>query len=118
MESPKITKLCNAFIPTASAAFHLGAVNNYKAKHGGLWVGGKVEISKQMLSFQPNKLNVALHAGDCSVHFPTSLIRSVHREFGFVSGIVVITLQSGEFRFRCFGAKGVAAEISTLLAAP
>jgi hypothetical protein len=43
------------------------------------------------------------------VTIPTQAIRNVRREFGFLTGIVVIEHDAGEFRFRCFGAKGVVA---------
>jgi len=52
------------------------------------------------------------------MRIPFAQIRSVTREFGWVTGIVVIRHGHGEFRFRCFGAKGVAQQIADRLSAP
>jgi hypothetical protein len=38
--------------------------------------------------------------------------RAVRYEFGWVTGIVVITHAGGEFRFRCYGAKKLAATLA------
>ena len=33
-------------------------------------------------------------------------VHSVHWEFGWLTGIVVVSYDEGEFRFRCFGNEG------------
>ena len=50
-------------------------------------------------------------------HIPLASIRSVTREFGWVTGIVVVRHTKGELRFRCFGAKQVAATLGGRVAA-
>jgi len=50
-------------------------------------------------------------------HIPLASIRSVTREFGWVTGIVVVRHTKGELRFRCFGAKQVAATLGGYVAA-
>ena len=96
----------------------LWAVNRFSTKHGGLWVGGSVEISHDGVLFKPNALNEAFHEGLESVHIPMTQVLSVAREFGWITGIVVVAHQLGEFRFRCFGAKKIVQRVSALLNEP
>jgi hypothetical protein len=89
-----------------------------RKKYGGLWVGGSIEISNDGLSFRPNRLNDAFHLGLEVVSIPLADIQSVRRESGWVTGIVVVEHKRGEFRFRCFGAKKLAARFSEYLKEP
>jgi len=119
----RIEKFANAFVPNAVPSElvigeALNAVERFGKKHGGLWVGGKVTVTPDGLSFVPNSLNVAFHVGLEEIRIPLLSIRSVRREFGWVTGIVVVEHSSGEFRFRCFGAKQVAAEMSSPVGTP
>ena len=121
MTSLNIEKLVNAFITDAAPSAVLGgaaltAVNNFSQKHGGLWVGGKVKATADGVRFTPNAMNRALHAGLDSVHIPMASIRAVNREFGWLTGIVVVQHAQGIFRFRCFGAKQVAATLGAYVA--
>jgi len=122
MPALAIQKLANAFIPHAvptglARELAVGAVDRFKQKHGGLWVGGKVTATPQALRFEPNAMNRALHQGLEGVAIPLHEIRAVRREFGWLTGIVVVDHAGGEFRFRCFGAKQVAAELAASLKA-
>lgn len=116
-----IKKLCNAFITDAVVNRRLGgsAVRNVEAiggLMGGLWVGGTVTVSADALDWVPNIMNKALHDKLESVHIPLAEVRSVRRVFGILTGIVVVGLEDGgEFRFRCFNARGVAENLSDLL---
>ena len=108
-----IKKLANAFVPHAVPSTLVvgtarGAVDRFGAKHGGLWVGGKVTADADGLRFVPNGLNVVFHQGLQDTHIPLASIHSVTREFGWVTGIVRVRHAQGEFRFRCFGAQRVA----------
>jgi hypothetical protein len=115
MDEHVISKVCNALIPDAEADIDFHVSKGLKKWFGGLWVGGNLTISETGLSFKPNSLNSALHSNDCSVDIPFSELRSARKEFGFVTGIVVVSHAGGEFRFRCFGASNVAAAINSLL---
>ncbi len=113
MQDFYVEKVCNAFIPSAAPSDIVGgaargAVNRFSNKHGGLWVGGKITLSVQEISFAPNRLNAALHDGPIEVRIPMAQVRSVRREFGWFTGIVCVALHDGEFRFRCYGAQRVA----------
>ena len=92
----------------------LPAIDRFKRKHGGLWVGGTVAISQAGVSFIPNGLNRFFHHGIFAINVPAKDIRAVRRESGWLTGIVVVEHVHGEFRFRCYGAKRLAAIMSTV----
>ena len=123
MRTLSIRKVVNALIPDATpSALVFGAAlaecERWKKKYGGLWVGGSIEISNEGLCFRPNRLNEELHVGLEVVSIRLADILSARREFGWGTGIVVVEHKSGEFRFRCFGARRIAASISECLKAP
>jgi hypothetical protein len=60
---------------------------------------------------------MAFHVGLEGTYIPLPSIRAVKREFGWVTGIVVVNHVEGEFRFRCFGAKQVAAALGAYVTA-
>lgn len=117
MEPLNIRKLANAFIPDATpsdvlpSAAH-SAVQRFKRKHGGLWVGGTILATSGGISFAPNGLNRALHERLEAIDVPARDIKSVRHEFGWFTGVVVVTHVGGEFRFRCYGAKKLAAALA------
>jgi hypothetical protein len=109
-----IRRLANAFIPEATPAGMLPtaavwAIHRLQRKHGGIWVGGTVTVSESGVSFVPNRVNRLAHSNLAPVNVPAKDIRDVRREFGWVTGIVVVRHVRGEFRFRCYGAKQLAA---------
>lgn len=109
--------MANAFMTDATPSddlphFALEATERYKRKRGGLWVGGVVSISAGGVAFAPNRLNRAVHKPLEPIDVPAEDIRAVRREFGWVTGIVVVEHAHGEFRFRCFGAKRLAATMA------
>jgi hypothetical protein len=112
-----IRKLANAFIPGAAPSHLVPAdarsvINRFNRKWGGLWVGGTVSIAPQGVSFTPNRINRAVHEALEPINVPAEDIRAVRHEFGWVTGIVVVTHARGEFRFRCYGAKRLAATMA------
>jgi hypothetical protein len=115
MGTLNIRKLANAFIPEATPGYvvpvaALSAIYRFKRTHGALWVGGTVIVSSSGVSFVPNRLNRLLVRNDPEpVNVRAEDIRDVRREFGWVTGIVVVRHVRGEFRFRCYGAKQLAA---------
>jgi hypothetical protein len=123
MSALNIEKLANAFVTNAIPSHIIGrealdAVNRFEKKHGGLWVGGKVTVTPDGLRFVPNRVNRVVHMGLESTYIPLADIRAVSHEFGWVTGIVVVRHSQGEFRFRCFGAKRVAAILGAHVTAP
>lgn len=117
MSSLNIRKLVNALIPDASPstvvpAAALPAIYRFKRKYGGLWVGGTVSVSQSGVSFSPNWVNRKVHGHLEPINVPAEDIRAVRREFGWFTGIVVVEHAHGEFRFRCYGAKRLAATMA------
>jgi hypothetical protein len=113
-----IRKVANAFMPHATPSdavpsFALSAIDRFKRKNGGLWVGGTVSVSESGVAFSPNGLNRTLHDGLEPINVLAEDIRAVRHEFGWITGIVVVEHAHGEFRFRCFGAKRLAATMAT-----
>lgn len=124
----RIRKFANAFSGTSSLSAAIAqaplvgtltndAVEGYRKKHGGLWVGGVVEISDEGISFRANALNKALNSGARGKTIAMKRVRSVYWQFGWVTGIVVVVHDKGEFRFRCFGARTVVNRLSSHLGA-
>jgi len=112
-----IRKIVNAFVPSATPssvvpAVALSAIDRFKRKHGGLWVGGTVSVSQAGVSFSPNGFNRAFHEELEAINVPANSIRAVRYQFGWVTGIVVVDHAEGEFRFRCYGAKRLAASMA------
>jgi len=112
-----VRKLANAFIPNAAVSSIvpsavLPVIARFHRKHGGLWVGGTVSVSPSGVSFTPNRLNQAVHDGLQPIEVPAKAIRAIRNEFGWFTGIVVVQHEHGEFRFRCYGAKRLAASMS------
>ena len=60
----------------------------------------------------------AVHAALEPINVPAEDIRAVRHEFGWVTGIVVVTHARGEFRFRCYGAKRLAATMAVSFNVP
>jgi len=113
MKNFKLSKLGYAFMPgVTSSSLVSGAVLRRNARlasrHGGLWVGGALELSDAGLLFTPHARELPLHDGLRPTNILVANICSVRREFGWVTGKVVIVHSEGEFRFHCFGAKTVA----------
>jgi len=112
-----VRKLANAFYPEATPSMRVpavarAAIQRFKRKRGGLWVGGTIEISPAGVSFSPNGLNRAVHGILEPIGVPAQEVRAVRYESGWVTGIVVVEHAHGQLRFRCYGAKHLAATIA------
>lgn len=113
MKAFNLSKLGYAFALNAlPSALNSGAAfiraNRVAKRHGGLLVGGSIELSPAGVSFRPRASAEPQHVGLRHVNILAANIRSVRREFGWLTGTVVISHLGGEFRFRCFGARSVA----------
>ena len=74
-----------------------------------------MELTRDGLSFKPNRLNEKAHVGLVQIDIPIATIRSVRRVFGWFTGIVIVEHERGTFHFRCYGAKHVAEEFGHVL---
>ncbi|WP_433770506.1 hypothetical protein [Pseudomonas putida] len=87
----------------------------FKEQYGGLWVGGGLVITPRVIRLSANGLNRAVQSGALDIELPLSLIRKVTVEGGFITKIVRLDTRAGSVKFRCYGAKSVAALIGTLM---
>lgn len=117
----RMTKTASAFYPRATASVSgvvaVGpAVYAAKKALGGLWVGGMVTISDDGVHFAPNGLNRFLHKKADAIHIPLASVNSVTIDGGWVTRIVSVLHEGGEFRLRCYGAAKLADALNKQLA--
>ena len=122
MGEPQVAKkACNCLIANAEAdlsrysavAALLGVdlravedmLKRFRARYGGLWVGGSAELTTATLTFRPNTANRKVHKDDYSFSVPLSDMIGITCRRGFVTNVIVITTSHGEFKLRCFGAR-------------
>ena len=103
-------------IPSALATGASGArAQRMAARHGGLWVGGEIEMSPVGVSFKASAVEESLHVGVAQVDILSLHISSVRYQFGWLSNSIVVSHEGGEFRVRCVGAKQAVAQYSQYL---
>jgi len=83
----------------------------FKEVYGGLWVGGKMVLTQTMVRLSANAMNRLVQDGTLDIELPLALIRKVTIEGGFMTKIIRLDTGAGSVKFRCFGAKDVAAMI-------
>lgn len=83
----------------------------FKAAYGGLWVGGKMVLTQTMICLSANATNRLVQDGTLDIELPLAFIRKVTIEGGFMTKIIRLDTGAGNVKFRCFGAKDVAALI-------
>jgi len=118
-----INKRANAFYEDAVLVEIISGVpqpedsigNRIKKKNGGLWVGGRVLVTHDGLEFKSNNINNMLHEKLRTIVIPMQEIISADYQFGWVTGIIVLTHINGGFRFRCYGARKVVNEINSYI---
>ena len=120
MKTFTLSKLGYAFVPNAMPSALMSGSAFARAKrmakrHGGLLVGGSIELSPAGVSFKPHAREEPMQVGLRPINIRAANIRSVRREFSWLTGTVVICHLGGEFRFRCFGARSVARQFATHL---
>lgn len=88
----------------------LGAFSEH---YGGLWVGGKATLTDRALLFEPNALNRFIHENGDALQLNLDLkqIDSVTTRFGWLTGIIDITMGDAVISIRCFGSKAFATNI-------
>lgn len=101
-------RLANALIegvrPAGPALVIAPVLKLFSRYYGGLWVGGRVRLTKSHLVFTPNGLNAALHDRDTFFAIPLREITGAKLEGGFLTKIMAFETAGGTRRLRCFGA--------------
>ncbi|MNJ68797.1 hypothetical protein D3C77_650770 [compost metagenome] len=88
-----------------------GVLEAFREAYGGLWVGGKLELTRSAVRLSAITLNRVVQDGTLDIELPLALIRKVSVEGGFITNIVRLDTDVGSVEFRCFGAKGIAREM-------
>jgi hypothetical protein len=83
----------------------------WKRAHGGLWVGGRANLTSSELSFHPNALNRALQTGNMDVVLPLKAVTSVEVRRAFVTNIIAISTPGFLLKIRCYKADAFADRI-------
>jgi hypothetical protein len=116
-----IDKLCNAFYANISvlsdSAITGAAARLIKPKQSGAWIGGRLVVTDQRLSFAPNRMKGEAALRIEALDLPLAAVTAVKKEFSLMTGIVVVEHEGGVLKFRCFGAKKIAQQLQNLLAA-
>jgi hypothetical protein len=87
----------------------------FRRQYGGLWVGGRVELSETAVSLAPNVLNRAVHQQLSSIEVPLAMVTSVEVLPGFVTKIIALGTPTHVVKLRCYGAPALADQIRAQL---
>jgi ribulose 1,5-bisphosphate synthetase/thiazole synthase len=91
-----------------------GVLEAFKEAYGGLWVGGKLEVTPTVVRLNANAMNRLVQDGTLDIELPLAWVRKVSVEGGFMTKIVRLDIDAGSVKFRCFGAKDVASLIEKM----
>ena len=101
-----------AAIPSSGTGDPVAAViERFRANYGGLWVGGNALLTAAEVSFAPNSVNRAVHAGSLDVTVPLERIQRVEVQRGVLTSIVSLHVGQGTVKIRCFRAEAFASGI-------
>jgi len=102
-----MSKIANALIEDAQvrASSLLPVLSAFRAMWGGLWVGGRVTLTPESVSFAANTLNRVAQAGTMDVAVPLDQVTNVEVLPGFFTNIVAISTPVRVLKVRCYGAR-------------
>jgi len=108
-----MSKIANALIEDAQArTSDLGPVMSvFRAVWGGLWVGGRVTLTSESVSFAANTLNRVAQSGTLDVSMPLKQVTDVEVLPGFFTNIVAISTPDRVLKIRCYWARHFAAAV-------
>jgi len=108
------SRLVNAFLDNASLSETdllpdtiSGQIDERRRRQGGLWVGGKCELTAATLSFRPNDMNRALHArpDELSVEIHLEDIVGISVQRRLITDAITVRFATEVLKIRCFRAK-------------
>jgi hypothetical protein len=103
-EEVLMSKVANALIEDVNVNVATPMVSVFHAAWGGLWVGGRVTLTTETVSFSPNGLNRVAQSGSLDVSVPLATVTDVNVLPGFFTKIVAITTPESVFKVRCYRA--------------
>lgn len=89
-----------------------GDVERSQALMGGIWVGGKITITDETISYHPLWWDRYLHVNLQPLHVPLREVNAVSITDQGVTGTVFVRHTQGEFIFRCYRAEQAAMDLS------
>lgn len=106
-EQVPISKIANALIEDAHArtSSSLAVLSVFRAIWGGLWVGGRVTLTSEAVTFAANTLNRFAQSGTLDVVLPLRQVVDVDVLPGFFTNIVAIGTPDRVLKVRCYGAR-------------
>lgn len=84
----------------------------YKQAHGGLWVGGRAELTTGSVRFRANALNRVVQTGTLSFEVPLGAVVGVEVRPAFVTRIIAIRTAQSVVKIRCYRADAFAKQIT------
>ncbi|MFF2387899.1 hypothetical protein [Agromyces sp. NPDC058104] len=106
-----VSKVANALIEDVKVNVRTPVLGWFRSAWGGLWVGGRVTLTTEAVSFAANGLNRIAQSGTLDVTIPLAEITGVEVLPGFITRIVAITTPDVTLKVRCYGAARFAEEV-------
>jgi hypothetical protein len=101
-----MSKLANALIEDAQS--HISSLvpvlSAFRAVWGGLWVGGRVTLTSETVSFAANAMNRIAQSGTLDVSVPLKQVTDVEVLPGLFTNIVAISTPDRVLKVRCYWA--------------
>lgn len=130
--TPRLTKTVNFLVedahldpnPTAEAVLSgVGGVSSsteavldaFRARYGGLWVGGTLSADDWTVQLRANALNQALQSGTLDIVIPLVEITDIVVLPGLVTKVLAIDVGYRRVKARCYGARETADELAALV---
>src|SRR6478735_9406030 len=110
-EEVLVSKIANALIEDVDVHVTMPVVSLFRSAWGGLWVGGRVTLTRRTVSFSANGVNRLMQSGTLDVSVPLAKVTDVKVLPGLVTKIVAITAPERVLKVRCYGAARFAAAI-------
>ncbi|HEY9263646.1 MAG TPA: hypothetical protein VIP82_12700 [Microbacterium sp.] len=102
-----ISKIANALIEDAQS--HISSLapvlSAFRAVWGGLWVGGRVTLTSETVSFAANTMNRIAQSGTLDVSVPLKQVTDVEVLPGLFTNIVAISTPDRVLKVRCYWAR-------------
>jgi Protein of unknown function (DUF2510) len=104
----------NAFVVDFTDSVLIRAlVASYAKTYNGVWVGGTAILTNETLEFQTNAANRAFHGRRRDTSLRLVGITDIVLQRAMLTNIIAIRADGVMLQIRCFGARDLAAEIST-----
>jgi hypothetical protein len=102
-----MSKIANALVEDAES--HISSLvpvlSAFRAVSGGLWVGGRVTLTSESVSFAPNTINRIAQSGTLDVSIPLRQVTDVTVLPGLFTSVVAISTPDRVLKVRCYWAR-------------